>query len=94
MCVVPYSLFVRLIASEPMITAFWKSLTAGCVIALGLLVLKGRNSFRNVFIMGKLGWLYCFLLGSTSPALVIAVEYTSVANIVFIFASMPILSYS
>ena len=92
MCVVPYSLFVRLITSEPMIIAFWRSLTAGSVIALGLLVLKGRNSFRNVFIMGKLGWLYCLLLGSTPPALVIAVEYTSVVNIVFIFASMLIFS--
>ena len=34
MCVVPDSLFVRLITSEPMITAFWRRLTAGCVIAL------------------------------------------------------------
>tara|TARA_Y100001935_G_C17179442_1_gene444356 strand:- start:157 stop:843 length:687 start_codon:yes stop_codon:yes gene_type:complete len=40
--------------------------------------------------MGKLGWLYCFLIGSTSPAFVCAVENTSVANVVFIFAAMPI----
>lgn len=43
--------------------------------------------------MGKFGWLYCFLSGSTSPALVIAVEYKSVANVLFIFASMPIFSF-
>ena len=40
--------------------------------------------------MGKLGWLYCFLIGSTSPAFVCAVKNTSVANVVFIFAAMPI----
>ena len=92
LCVVPDSLFVRLITSDPLVTAFWRSLTAGVVIALGLLIFKGRHSFRNVFLMGKLGWVYCFLLGSTSPAFVIAVENTSVANVVFIFASMPIFS--
>ena len=90
--VVPDSLFVRLINSEPLVTAFWRSLTAGLLITFGLLIFQGKNSFRNIFLMGKLGWIYCFLIGSTSPAFVIAVNNTSVANVVFIFASMPIFS--
>ena len=90
--VVPDSLFVRLIASDPLITAFWRSLTAGVMIVFFLILFRGIYSFRNLFLMGKLGWVYCFLIGSTSPAFVIAVENTSVANVVFIFASMPIFS--
>jgi drug/metabolite transporter (DMT)-like permease len=90
--VVPDSLLVRLITSDPLITAFWRSLTAGILILFFLFLFHGRNSFRNLFLMGKLGWVYCFLIGSTSPAFVIAVENTSVANVVFIFASMPIFS--
>ena len=90
--VVPDSLFVRLIASDPLTTAFWRSLTAGVMIVFFLILFRGIYSFRNLFLMGKLGWVYCFLIGSTSPAFVIAVENTSVANVVFIFASMPIFS--
>ena len=90
--VVPDSLFVRLIASDPLITAFWRSLTAGVMTCLFLILFQSGYSFRNLFLMGKLGWVYCFLIGSTSPAFVIAVENTSVANVVFIFASMPIFS--
>jgi drug/metabolite transporter (DMT)-like permease len=90
--VVPDSLFVRLIASEPLIIAFWRSLAAGVMTGLFLILFQRGYSFRNLFLMGKLGWVYCFLIGSTSPAFVIAVENTSVANVVFIFASMPIFS--
>ena len=92
LCVVPDSLFVRLITAEPLVTAFWRSLISGLVILTGLLVFKGAPSFRNILLMGKLGWAYCFLIGSTSPAFVMAVSQTSVANVVFIFASMPVFS--
>ena len=92
LCVVPDSLFVRLITAEPLVTAFCRSLISGLIISAGLLVFQGAPSFRNILLMGKLGWAYCFLIGSTSPAFVMAVSQTSVANVVFIFASMPVFS--
>lgn len=90
--VVPDSLFVRLISGDPMVTAFWRSAMSGSFIFLGILIFKGVAGFRNILIMGWFGWLYTLLIGSTAPAFVLAVTKTSVANVVFIFASMPIFS--
>ena len=90
--VVPDSLFVRLISSDPMVTAFWRSASSGSLVFFGLLFFKGIKGFRTVQIMGWLGWFYTLLIGSTAPAFVFAVSQTSVANVVFILASMPIFS--
>lgn len=87
--VVPDSLFVRLIDASAMETAFWRSLSAGCFILVGLLAFGGRSSVASIWNMGLLGWVYCALIGSTSPAFVLAVTQTSVANVVVIFASIP-----
>lgn len=88
--VVPDSLFVRLIVAEPMTTAFWRGMSSGVLILLGLLAVQGLRGFREVLGSGWPGWLYMFLIGSTTPGFVLAVTNTSVANVVFIFASMPV----
>ena len=88
--VVPDSLFVRLLNAEPMVTAFWRSLTAGLFILAFLLVLRGWRKCLTVLNTGWPGLIYTVLIATTAPAFVIAVTYTSVANAVFIFASMPI----
>ena len=92
MLVVPDSLFVRLISAEPMVTAFWRSAASGSFILIGILIIKGSSGFRNIITMGWIGWLYAVLIGSTAPAFVLAISKTSVANVVFILASMPIFS--
>ena len=88
--VTPDSLFVRLIDAHPMTIAFWRSAISGILIMTSLLLFEGRRCFRVIMYMGKMGWLYCFLIGSTSPAFVLAIENTSVANVVFIFAAIPV----
>ena len=88
--VVPDSLFVRLIDSDPMIIAFWRGAVAGSLILVALLVSNGISVFKPIFKSGFPGVLYIILIGSTTPAFVFAVAYTSVANVVFIFASIPI----
>ena len=88
--VVPDSLFVRLIDSDPMIIAFWRGAVAGSLILVALLVSNGISAFKPVFNSGFPGILYIILIGSTTPAFVFAVTYTSVANVVFIFATIPI----
>ncbi|MDG2474859.1 MAG: DMT family transporter [Paracoccaceae bacterium] len=90
--VVPDSLFVRLITVDPLATAFWRSASSGTLVFFGLLIFGGWKNFRNVLVMGWLGWFYTLLIGSTAPAFVFAVSKTSVANVVFILASMPIFS--
>ena len=88
--VVPDSLFVRLIDAEPMVTAFWRSLTAGVFVLVILLAIRGLQDFRAVLHTGKPGLIYTVLIGTTAPAFVLAISNTSVANVVFILASMPI----
>ena len=90
--VVPDSLFVRLIEAEPMVTAFWRGLTAGVFVLLALLSIRGLQDFRAVFRTGWPGLIYTVLIATTAPAFVLAVANTSVANVVFILASMPIFS--
>lgn len=88
--VVPDSLFVRLINAEPMVTAFWRSLTAGSIVLLVLFAVQGASGFRAVMATGWSGLIYTLLIGTTAPAFVLAVTQTSVTNVVVIFASMPV----
>jgi drug/metabolite transporter (DMT)-like permease len=88
--IVPDSLFVRLIEAEPLVTAFWRGLLAGTIVLVILLAVQGTRGFRAVFATGWPGVIYTVLIGTTAPAFVLAVTQTSVANVVFIFASMPV----
>ncbi|MDZ7711153.1 MAG: DMT family transporter [Roseovarius sp.] len=88
--IVPDSLFVRLIEGDPASIAFWRGITAGSVILLGVLATRGLGGFREVVATGAKGWLYTGLLGAAAPGFVLAVSWTSVANVVFILASMPV----
>jgi len=90
--VVPDSLFVRLIEAEPMVIAFWRGLTSGVIILAGLLAVQGRGGFRAVLDGGWPAAVYVGLIALTPPGFVLAVSHTSVANVVFIFAAMPVFS--
>ena len=90
--VIPDSIMVRLISSDPMVTAFWRSLTAGIFVAIFVLLTMRDKVMNTITQMGRAGWMYCVLIGTTSPAFVLAVLNTSVANVVLIFASMPVFS--
>ncbi|MEL7114986.1 MAG: DMT family transporter [Pseudomonadota bacterium] len=91
--VTPDSLFVRLIDAEPMVIAFWRGLTSGILIFAILLLAGGR--LGRLSDLPKLGWagvIYAMLLGSTTIGFVMAIGNTSVANAVFIFATLPLFS--
>ena len=88
--VVPDSLFVRLIQAEPMVTAFWRGMGSGLIILVVLLAVQGLSGIRAVLRTGWPGVIYMVLIGCTTPGFVLAITHTSVANVVFIFASMPI----
>ena len=88
--IVPDSLFVRLIEGDAASIAFWRGITGGGVILMGVLATQGLRGFRAVAATGAPGWLYTLLLGAAAPGFVLAVSWTSVANVVFIIASMPV----
>lgn len=88
--VVPDALFVRVIDAEPLVIAFWRCMTAGTIIMIVTLSWKGFNGFSAVLRTGWPGVIYTVLIGTTAPGFVMAVANTSVANVVFIFATIPI----
>lgn len=88
--VVPDSLFVRLIAAEPMVIAFWRGMSSGLIILIGTLIFQGTRGIRASLTTGWSGVIYICAIGSTTFGFVQAVANTSVANVVFIFATIPI----
>lgn len=88
--VTPDTIFVRVIVADPLVISFWRGLLSGLVVLALVAAIQGRAGFRAAFQTGWLGMLYIALIGSTTFAVVQAVEHTSVANVVFIFAAMPI----
>ncbi len=87
--VVPDSLFVRLIEADPLVTTFWRGVMSGLVVLVAIVLVPGLGSIPAVLRTGWPGAIYMALIGSTSLGFVMAVTNTSVANVVFIFASIP-----
>ncbi len=88
--VVPDALFIRLIDAEPLVIAFWRAFLTGAVLLVGLLFLNCRNFIPSLRATGKMGLFYIFFAGSSSIFFVLAISNTSVANVVFILAAMPV----
>lgn len=88
--VVPDSLFVRLIDASGMTIAFWRLFLPGGMLAIGILFLYGSAPFRAVFSTGRYGIIYMAGAGLSGVLFTLAVTLTSVANVVFIIASLPV----
>ncbi len=88
--VVPDSLFVRLIDADAWTIAFWRLLLAGGGAALFVLLKSGTGPFRAVLATGRYGLIYMLGIGGSGALFVLAVSLTSVANVAFIIASLPI----
>lgn len=88
--IVPDALFVRLIEAEALAIAFWRGVFAGLLI-LGFVTWRmGRGAIGRVLRAGPPAWGYMALYGVSAPGFVVAVSLTSVANVVFILAAMPV----
>ncbi|MFT6089887.1 DMT family transporter [Sulfitobacter sp.] len=90
LCVVPDSLFVRLIDAAPLTIAFWRLALAGGLICCWILLTKGVGPFRAVLKTGRYGAIYMVGTGASGVLFVLAISLTSVANVVFILASLPV----
>lgn len=90
LAIVPDSLFVRLIAADALVIAFWRALFVGLAITLWTGLRDGRAPFDAVLRAGWKSWAYMVCVGASGALFVLAVSLTSVANVVFIIASMPV----
>jgi drug/metabolite transporter (DMT)-like permease len=90
LAIVPDSLFIRLIAADALVISFWRSVLVGLAITLWIAFREGAAPFRAVLATGWRGWSYMIAIGISGVLFVLAVSLTSVANVVFIIASMPV----
>ncbi len=88
--VVPDALFVRLIDAETLTIAFWRNFLTGAFTLIGLIAIYRTKTLSKIKGTGKSGLIYAGFTGFSSILFVSAVSNTSVANVVFILASMPI----
>ena len=88
--VVPDALFVRLIDAPALTVAFWRLALAGGLAALWLLSTRGTAPFRAVLATGRYGLIYMAGVGCSGVLFILAVSLTSIANVVFIIASLPV----
>lgn len=88
--VVPDSLFVRLIEADALVIAFWRGLVSGALVLLGVLVMQGAQPFRGLPGTGVYGLVYVVAVGAAGVLFPLAVSLTSVANVVFIIAALPV----
>lgn len=88
--VVPDSLFVRVIDADALTIACLRVMLVGALIGMVLLAREGVQPFRAFVATGLPGLLYMLGLGASGVLFVMAVSLTSVANVVFIIASLPV----
>lgn len=88
--VVPDALFVRLIDAPAITIAFWRLLLVGVLAGLFILARQGAAPFRAVLATGRYGAIYMVAVGGSGVLFILAVSLTSIANVVFIIASLPV----
>jgi drug/metabolite transporter (DMT)-like permease len=88
--VVPDAVFVRLIDASGVTVAFWRLLLAGGLLGLWILARRCTAPFRAVLATGRYGMIHMAGVGLSGVCFILAVSHTSVANVVFIIASLPV----
>lgn len=90
MFVVPDSLFVRLIEADALPIAFWRLFLAGGLTMIWIFATSGLRPFTDVLRTGRYAVIYMVGIGGSGVLFILAVSLTSVANVVFIIASLPV----
>ena len=88
--VVPDSLFIRLIDVPPLEVSFWRGLSTGLLVMVYVLMTTGARSVGAALRGGPYAYVYLIAMSGTGILFTLAVSHTSVANVVFIIASMPV----
>jgi drug/metabolite transporter (DMT)-like permease len=85
-------LLLRSVETDPWTTIFWRSLFAATTLFLFILIRDGRASPRLFLTMGWPGLLLAVCFATASTSFVIAVQYTTVANVLLLQSLSPFLA--
>jgi len=81
--------FTRLLPLDAWTILFWRGLFGGSLIASFHLLIEGKSGLRDLFRLGKGGWLVASLSALGMVAFIPALQTTSVANVAIIIATQP-----
>jgi drug/metabolite transporter (DMT)-like permease len=88
----PDSLLIRLTAVDSFTLAFGRGILGGTVILLGFALYARSEFFGAVRSLGRWGALVCVLQVACTITFYAAFSYTSVANVLVIFACTPLIA--
>jgi drug/metabolite transporter (DMT)-like permease len=88
--VVPDALFIRMIEAPILTIIFWRCLLQG-VVVLAVMLFYYRSQLPNkIRVLGRSGITYAIFSAIAGICFALSINTTSVANTVFIIASMPV----
>ena len=88
----PDALLIRLADVEFFTLAVYRGALGGCLMLLGFSLYSGRDCIRQIIAIGIWGLLVALLEGAASWTFYLALERTTVANVLVIFASTPLIA--
>ncbi|MDP6025301.1 MAG: EamA family transporter [Pseudomonadales bacterium] len=88
----PDSLLIRLTDVDPFTLAVGRGVPAGLIMLLGYALVTRQGLLSSVRAIGRWGVLVCLLQGTCSITFLAAFSYTSVANVLVIFACTPLIA--
>jgi drug/metabolite transporter (DMT)-like permease len=81
--------FTRLLPFDPWTILFWRGLFGGGLIMVFLAATQGARGVRDLFTMGKAGWLVAGLSTIGMVTFIPALQMTDVTNVAVIIATQP-----
>jgi drug/metabolite transporter (DMT)-like permease len=88
----PDSLLIRLTDVDPFTLAVGRGIPAGLIMLFGYALVTRQGLLSSVRTIGRWGVLVCLLQGACSITFYAAFSYTSVANVLVIFACTPLIA--
>jgi drug/metabolite transporter (DMT)-like permease len=88
----PDALLIRLVDVEFLTLVVYRCTIGGLVMLVGFSLYCGRDFLRNILMIGVGGRVVVVLEGAASWTFYLALERTTVANVLVIFASTPLIA--
>ena len=88
----PDSLLIRLSATDPWNLIFWRGLLYGGAITAGYLLIARGGAWRAYLGIGRAGLAAAFFFSLNAFTFVLAMDNTSVANVLVLIATSPLFS--
>ncbi|HDL65287.1 MAG TPA: EamA/RhaT family transporter [Proteobacteria bacterium] len=84
------ALALRLSSTSPWTMCFWRGPFMAIALFIGLRVYYGKSWVRHCRAIGRFGILIALLLGGRHVIFVVAVSYTTIADVVVIVSTTPL----